>query len=173
VKERADLCQLVLDALDQPILAMSPDLKRVRLRNAAAARLFPRAVPPELVTAARDYLQARLADGAPHNVRVLVEGRAFYMRLLPLPDVEVMVLVEEVLREVDAFKLLHARHGISAREYQVLTALRLGKTNRQIAGELGLAAGTVNVHVHHLLTRFDVPNRTRLVRVVEELLAQR
>ena len=87
--------------------------------------------------------------------------------------VEIVLLAEEVLREVDAFKLLHTRNGVSRREYQVLTALRLGKTYRQIAVELGLAQGTVNVHVHHLLERFDAPNRTRLVRVVEEILARR
>src|SRR5262249_13136108 len=152
VKE-TELAQVALDALEHPVLVLSSDLKRVRLRNAAAARLFPHALPSELVGAVRRYIQAR-ADGAPH-LRAGRGSRAFYLRAHRVADpaVEVVQLAEEVLREVDAFKLLSSRHGISPREYQVLTALRLGKTNRQIAGELGLAAGTVNVHVHHLLTR--------------------
>jgi DNA-binding NarL/FixJ family response regulator len=170
-----ELRKLVLETLDQPILVLSEDLRRVLLKNRAAARLVPGALPASLSQAAAAYVEARRQGrAAPH--RTSVGGRAFYLRVLPGaadPPVEIVLLAEEVLREVDAFKLLHAKNGVSRREYQVLTALRLGKTNRQIAVELGLAEGTVNVHVHHLLERFDAPNRTGLVRVVEEILASR
>jgi DNA-binding CsgD family transcriptional regulator len=173
VKKDDDLRRVVLDALDQPILVLSADLKRVLLRNAAAARVFPAALPAPLTQAIGQFVEARRADDKPPPFRTVVGERAFYLRVVAAEDVEIAILAEEVLREVDAFKLLHAQSGLSRREYQVLNALRLGKTNRQIAGELGLAEGTVNVHVHHLLERFDVANRTRLVRVVEEILGRR
>jgi DNA-binding NarL/FixJ family response regulator len=166
-----DLPRLVLDALDQPILALSPDLRKVLLRNRAAARLFSSAPPPSLLEAAAAYVEARRVSGKPPPFqRTTIGERGFYLRVLSAPDAEIVLLSEEVLRDVDAYKLLNARNGVSRREYQVLTALRLGKTNRQIAVELGLAQGTVNVHVHHLLARFDVPDRAGLVRLIEEIL---
>jgi DNA-binding CsgD family transcriptional regulator len=173
VKRDEELRKLVLETLDQPILVLSQDLRRVLWKNRAAARVVPGTSPP-LTAAAGAYVAARSDGEKPSPVRLRLGERAFYLRVLTAdaePPVEVVLLAEEVLRDVDAYKLLHAKNGVSRREYQVLTALRLGKTNRQIALELGLAEGTVNVHVHHLLARFDAPNRTRLVRVVEEILA--
>ena len=167
----ADLFRAVLDALDQPIFGLSPDLRRVLVRNAAAEKLVSGALPPSLSAAISEYLDRR--DGTNPPVRIQLGDRNFYLRVISVPSLEVVLLAEERLREADAFKFLHQKNGISRREYQVLSGLRLGKTNRQIAGELGLAEGTVNVHVHHLLSRFDVPNRTRLVRVVEEMLNHR
>jgi DNA-binding NarL/FixJ family response regulator len=163
-----DVSRAVLDALDQPILALATDLRRVLFRNHAAALLLPGTLPPSLNVAIAEYLEGREAGRPP--LRISISERNFYLRVMAAPSLEVVVLAEERLRERDAFKLLNEKSGVSRREYQVLAALRLGKTNRQIAGELGLAEGTVNVHVHHLLARFDVPNRVRLVRVVEELL---
>jgi DNA-binding CsgD family transcriptional regulator len=173
VKREDELRKLVLDTLDQPILVLSGDLRRVLWRNRAAEGVVAGPLPPQLAAAVAGYIAARQDRDKPPPHRVLVGERAFYLRVLagePQPPVEIVLLAEEVLRDVDAFKLLHSQNGVSRREYQVLTALRLGKTNRQIALELGLAEGTVNVHVHHLLARFDVENRTRLVRVVEEIL---
>jgi DNA-binding NarL/FixJ family response regulator len=167
----ADLLRAVLDALDQPIFGLSPDLRRVLVRNDAAAQLVPAALPPSLTAAISEYLDRK--DGVTPPVRTQLRERTFYLRVISAPSLAVVLLAEERLREADAFKLLHERNGISRREYQVLSGLRLGKTNRQIAGELGLAEGTVNVHVHHLLSRFDVPNRTRLVRVVDEIFNRR
>jgi DNA-binding NarL/FixJ family response regulator len=165
----ADLFRAVLDALDQPIFGLSPDLRRVLVRNAAGEKLAPGTLPLSLTAAISEYLERK--DSPP--LRIQLDDRSFYLRVISSPALEVVLLAEERLREADAFKFLHQRNGISRREYQVLTGLRLGKTNRQIAGELGLAEGTVNVHVHHLLSRFDVENRTRLVRVVEEMLNHR
>ena len=53
----------------------------------------------------------------------------------------------------------------------MLALIRKGKTNREIAGDLGIANGTVSRHIHNLLSRFDVPNRTRPVNVVDQVLA--
>lgn len=51
--------------------------------------------------------------------------------------------------------------------------MRLGKTNRQLATEYGLAPGTVSRHVHRLLVRFGAPNRTRRVNLIDEILRRR
>lgn len=51
--------------------------------------------------------------------------------------------------------------GLSPRQRQVLEHLRLGRTNREIAARLGISTGTVNKHVHQVLTVLKVRNRTQ------------
>lgn len=51
--------------------------------------------------------------------------------------------------------------GLSPRQRQVLEELRLGRTNREIAARLGISIGTVNKHVHEVLTVLKVRNRTQ------------
>ena len=116
------LRKIVLETLDQPILVLSDDLRRVMLRNRAASRLVPGPLPSPLSQAVADYVEARRAQGRPPpNQRTVVGERAFYLRVLAGvadPPVEIVLLAEEVLREVDAFKLLHTRNGVSRREYR-------------------------------------------------------
>jgi DNA-binding NarL/FixJ family response regulator len=53
--------------------------------------------------------------------------------------------------------------GLSPRQRQVLDHLRLGRTNREIAARLSISIGTVNKHVHEVLTALKVRNRTQAV----------
>lgn len=50
---------------------------------------------------------------------------------------------------------------LSPRQLQVLAELRLGRTNKEIAARLGISIGTVNKHVHSVLTALNVRNRTQ------------
>ena len=56
----------------------------------------------------------------------------------------------------------HARH-LTLREGQVLTLLREGRSNKQIAAALAIAEPTVKNHVHHILDKLAVANRTQAV----------
>jgi DNA-binding NarL/FixJ family response regulator len=51
--------------------------------------------------------------------------------------------------------------GLSPRQRQVLEQIRLGRTNREIAARLNISIGTVNKHVHEVLTVLKVRNRTQ------------
>jgi DNA-binding CsgD family transcriptional regulator len=51
------------------------------------------------------------------------------------------------------------RHGLTARELQVLRLVAAGKTNKAIAAELFLSEKTVDRHVSNILTKLDVPSR--------------
>jgi DNA-binding NarL/FixJ family response regulator len=54
---------------------------------------------------------------------------------------------------------------LSARELEVLRLMAAGKTNRQIAGVLFVAEGTVKVHVNNILHKLGVSARTEAVAV--------
>jgi two-component system nitrate/nitrite response regulator NarL len=52
---------------------------------------------------------------------------------------------------------------LTQRESQVLTLLREGRSNKQIAAALAIAEPTVKNHVHHILDKLAVANRTQAV----------
>ena len=49
--------------------------------------------------------------------------------------------------------------GLTARELEVLRLLALGRSNKQIAHDLGISRKTVGNHVEHIYTKLDVTNR--------------
>jgi DNA-binding NarL/FixJ family response regulator len=61
---------------------------------------------------------------------------------------------------------------LTSRELVVLRFVAQGWTNREIAAELNLSAGTVKVHVERILAKLGVAHRTQAaVRAVEMGLA--
>lgn len=50
--------------------------------------------------------------------------------------------------------------GLTDREIEVLRLVSTGKQNKSIASELMLSEHTVKLHVHHLLSKLKVSNRT-------------
>jgi DNA-binding NarL/FixJ family response regulator len=66
------------------------------------------------------------------------------------------------------------RERLTAREREVLGLIALGRSNKRIALELGIAEKTVKTHVGHLLAKLDVPDRTQAALLaVHEGLAER
>ncbi|WP_042695239.1 response regulator transcription factor [Azospirillum sp. B506] len=57
----------------------------------------------------------------------------------------------------------NASYGLTQRQREVLECLRLGKSNKQIAYELGLSEGTVKIHVTAIFKSLGVKNRTQAV----------
>lgn len=53
--------------------------------------------------------------------------------------------------------------GLTQRQREVLDCLRAGKSNKQIAYELGLSEGTVKIHVTAIFKSLGVKNRTQAV----------
>jgi DNA-binding NarL/FixJ family response regulator len=56
-----------------------------------------------------------------------------------------------------------AAYGLTRREQEVLTELRRGRTNREIASRLGVSIATVNKHVQQVLKKLKVRNRGQAV----------
>jgi DNA-binding CsgD family transcriptional regulator len=55
------------------------------------------------------------------------------------------------------------RRPLSARQQEILRLLSLGRSNKEIAGQLGLATGTVKQHMYALFRKLGVRNRTMAV----------
>lgn len=64
----------------------------------------------------------------------------------------------------------HLLSRLTPRQRDVLHLLAQGKSNKEIADELGLAAGTVKIHISRILRAFDVQNRTQAVIAAANLL---
>lgn len=62
-----------------------------------------------------------------------------------------------------------ASHILTPRQIDVIRAVAEGKSNKQIAYELGLSEGTVKLHVTAILKLLNVNNRTDAVREAERL----
>jgi DNA-binding CsgD family transcriptional regulator len=54
---------------------------------------------------------------------------------------------------------------LTAREQSVLRQMTLGQSNKRIAQELGLAVGTVKVHVKSILSKLNAGNRGEAVAI--------
>lgn len=52
-------------------------------------------------------------------------------------------------------------YSLTQREQEILALIALGKTNQEIAKHLLIAPGTVRVHVHAILQKLDVRDRTQ------------
>lgn len=61
---------------------------------------------------------------------------------------------------------------LTPREHSVLHLLSQGKSNKQIARELGIRDTTVKVHVRHMIAKFGAANRTQVALMAAELEKQ-
>ncbi len=64
-------------------------------------------------------------------------------------------------------KTVAARFGLTAAQVRVLELLTEGKTNREIADLLGVAEGTVKIHVSAIFKAMNVGNRSQALLVAQ------
>jgi DNA-binding CsgD family transcriptional regulator len=102
--------------------------------------------------------QACVALGDAEGARLELEGaREVFAGLGARPDVAAVDAVGASLERNR--KGAAARHGLTARELQVLRLVARGKTNKAIASELSLSGKTVDRHVSNIFTKLDVSSR--------------
>lgn len=77
---------------------------------------------------------------------------ALFQRLGAKPDLERLEALRHPGRQA-------SRHGLTAREKQVLRQIAAGRTNKEIARVLSLSERTIDRHVSSILTKLDVPSR--------------
>jgi ATP/maltotriose-dependent transcriptional regulator MalT len=52
---------------------------------------------------------------------------------------------------------------LTERELQVLNLMSVGLSNKEIAIQLGVTAGTIKVHMHNVFSKLEVNKRTKAI----------
>lgn len=61
---------------------------------------------------------------------------------------------------------MHHWHRLTPKEREVTAYICLGLSNEEIGQALEIATGTVKAHVHHILRKFEVQNRSQLQQLL-------
>jgi DNA-binding CsgD family transcriptional regulator len=132
-----------------------------------------KSVLPSAVLRWVDRQQARLERGDDELLRPLsatLGDRRLVLRYLPggrqRPDA---VLTQQ--SEVDSVEPRLAVVGLSPREAEVLTLVRTGATNAQIAARLHVAPSTIKKHLDTIYRKLGVSGRVRAVAAAAEIFA--
>jgi DNA-binding NarL/FixJ family response regulator len=120
------------------------------LRAGASGFLLKDAPPTELLSAIRTVAGGD-AVLAPTATRRLIDQ---FVPLLPRPD-----------RRTRRDQLLD---GLTDREQSVFAQLAAGRSNREIADDLHLSAGTVKIHVGRILAKLELRDRIQAVVLAYE-----
>ena len=125
-------------------------------------RLRARPDPPRVVV----YTGAS-SDAVP--AQSMAHGAAAYVSKSERPEF-LLDTVEAVAQGRMVFPFLDVRKvyqspltGLTRRELEVLSALAAGRTNKEIAADLGLSPNTVKFHVKNLFQKLGVHNRSQAI----------
>jgi len=139
-KQAMDMPIAVISAFEYPHLALGA-------LNLGAAGFIPKTVS---------------SDGLAQILSKIVRGETYKPDLLQ--NVERGLFEKTRLAKVTA-----AMRNLTKRQFEILQNLRLGKSNKLIAKELGLCEATVKAHVSDVLDKLGAISRTHVVALMKEL----
>jgi DNA-binding CsgD family transcriptional regulator len=144
--------EVALEALGRAAWVVSASGRVVHANSAGRARLDRG--EPELAE-----MLKRSASGLPGASPLTVTP----LRTQGLPSHYLAIDTGAPANAAVRLQALAARWSLTARETEVLSHLVQGTTNKGIAGKLGCAERTVEVHVTHLLNKAQVESRSALI----------
>jgi len=107
--------------------------------------------------AAGYVLKKSAADALINAIRAVAQGGTYVE-----PALAGTMLQRAFARQVDGGA--HPREALSAREEEVLRSIAWGRSNKEIAAELGLSIKTVESYKATALAKLDLRNRADIVR---------
>jgi LuxR family maltose regulon positive regulatory protein len=126
------------------------------------------------IPSAVDYLSQALELAAPEGfIRIFLDEGEALLDLLPKARQAAPELVEAILDSLQSESgkspLDQLPDPLSEQELRVLGLIVAGKTNREIADELFISVGTAKWHVHNILQKLGVSNRSQAAARAREL----
>lgn len=118
-----------------------------------------------------DNLLEAIRSGANGYLLKQIDSNEFYRILKNLERGEAAVLPSIAMR---MYKILSQSGGtaekivLTDREMDVLRGMSLGRSNREIAGELSISENTIRFHVKNILQKLSVTNRKEAVAVAQK-----
>ncbi|MGB7872771.1 MAG: LuxR C-terminal-related transcriptional regulator, partial [Anaerolineales bacterium] len=152
--------------------AQAQGLVRTVIETMILMALFHRAEKD--IPAAVDWLSQALGLAAPEGfIRIFLDEGEALLDLLPnarqaAPEL-VDVILESLQAESGKSPLDQLPDPLSEQELRVLGLIVAGKTNREIADELVISVGTAKWHVHNILQKLGVSNRSQATARAREL----
>lgn len=136
--------------------------------------LFQRA--EKNIPAAVDWLSRALGLAVPEGfIRIFLDERESLLDLLPRARQTAPELVDVILNIHQADSDSHPSpldqiiDPLSEQEIRILKLLAAGKSNQDIADELVISVGTAKWHVHNILQKLGVSNRSQVIVRAKEL----
>jgi DNA-binding CsgD family transcriptional regulator len=152
---------LIAAHVDGTVIHATPGAFDCLRRYVAVSESEPAVLPASLVRWAAKNVQGNESMAVPGT------GATLVIRRVVQAD-RVLLMLSEETAVADSPAL--ARYGLTRRESEVLHWLVESKSNSEIALLLGLTAGTVKVHVEHILAKLGVPNRTAAAMLVRSVV---
>lgn len=100
------------------------------------------------------------------NIRGVREGEAPLSRAMTAK-------ILESFRAEKKVKVVNRENSITRREAEILELLAQGARDREIAEQLGIAENTVKKHVHNILRKLHVNNRTAAAAAAASLVREK
>ncbi len=66
--------------------------------------------------------------------------------------------------------MIRNQSDLTKRERDILLLIRLGKSNKEVADDLGLSVNTVKTHMRNLFQKLGVSNRTQASFKADQVL---
>ena len=145
--------QICIDSPDVPVIVVSARENVAAIRNALAAGAvgyIPKTSSPDVMMSAIKLVLSGGVYVPPH-----VLGFSTSM------DDE--VAENQFAADDDEINVNQGYSKLTQRQQEVLDLMALGKSNKEIADELGLTTGTVKMHSSRIFKTLNVQNRTEAV----------
>ena len=149
--------QLESDKESKVIAEDSEQTDIVNKHEAAEVSAEPDSAEVEMdATKVTDKPEATEVSGEPKDTEVIDTPEA----MLALNEPE----TTDVMSHTEKF---YKKYNISDRETEIIEALVVGKTNKEIAAELYISINTVKTHIKNIYRKLEVKNRVQLLHKIK------
>jgi DNA-binding CsgD family transcriptional regulator len=147
---------------EEPVPADSLDGNVVWRATSREVKKVMRETPVEAIVV---HVQLDESDDLVGTLHDIKRERPDVKMLLAGSSNHVLILAEITSVSFNQAPGLMLDTVLSSRQVQVLTAIRAGRTNREIAKLLGISLSTVNRHVENILQKLPARNRAHAAAI--------